>query len=75
MKQKQILRASITGYLPETCAMPPSAEALQILTDPHLPNFIRVSSVVQQFPQFHEAYGAAKGDGMFRAPEDRARVW
>lgn len=53
----------------------PEAEAFQTLTNPHPPNFIRVNSVVQQFPQFHEAYGVMEGDGMFLAPEDRVQVW
>ena len=43
--------------------------------DPHPPKHIRINTVVQQFSQFHEAYGITENDGMFLAPEDRVQVW
>lgn len=43
--------------------------------DSHPPNYLRCNTVVQQFPQFFEAYGVREGDGMYLAPEDNFMVW
>ena len=50
-------------------------EHYKLLQDPHPADYIRVNSVVQQFPQFFETYGIQEGDGMWLAPEDRVAVW
>ncbi len=50
-------------------------EYYQLLQDPHPLSEIRTNSVVQQFPQFHEAYGITEGDGMYLSPADRVLVW
>ena len=51
------------------------AEYYNLLQDPHLLNYLRVNTMVQQFPQFFETYGITEGDGMWLKPEDRLRVW
>lgn len=50
-------------------------EFYALLQDPHLPNHLRVNTLMQQFPQFYETYGITEGDGMWLAPEDRVRIW
>ena len=50
-------------------------EYYYLTQDPHTPNTIRVNTMVQQCPQFHETYGITEGDGMWLAPEDRIQVW
>ena len=51
------------------------AEYYNLLQDPHPLNYLRVNTMVQQFPQFFETYGITEGDGMWLKPEDRLRVW
>ena len=51
------------------------AESYLLTLDNHPLNYIRVNTVVQQFPQFHETYGITEGDGMWLAPENRVLVW
>jgi len=46
-----------------------------LLQDPHPPTYLRVNTVVQQFPQFNETYGIKEGDGKWIKPEDRVPVW
>lgn len=50
-------------------------EYYTVLQDPHPPNYCRVNTLVQQFPQFFETYGITEGDGMWLKPEDRLQVW
>ena len=50
-------------------------EYYYLLQDPHPPCYIRVNTIVQQFPQFYETYGITEGDGMWLKPEDRILVW
>ena len=50
-------------------------ERYYLLQDSHMPNYLRVNTMVQQFPQFHETYGITEGDGMWLAPENRVPVW
>ena len=54
-----------------------SAEYLEYryLRDVHLPSFLRVNSVLQQFEEFMETYDVKEGDRMYLAPEDRVQVW
>jgi len=46
-----------------------------LMLDEHPPHYIRVNTVVQQFPQFYDTYGITEGDGMWLKPEDRILVW
>lgn len=54
---------------------PRSLRALIAKTDVHAPDKLRGSLVMQQFPQFYEAFGIKEGDGMWIAPENRASIW
>ncbi|WP_299824326.1 M13 family metallopeptidase [uncultured Pontibacter sp.] len=47
----------------------------QILTDPHSPGRFRTNGPVANMPQFYEAFGCEKGDKMFKAEAERAKIW
>jgi predicted metalloendopeptidase len=46
---------------------------LRALTDPHSPGRWRVNGVVQNMPEFSQAFGCKAGDKMVRNPA--CRVW
>lgn len=49
---------------------------LQLLVaDPHSPEQYRANGVVVNIDGFHEAFGTRQGDGMFKQPEARLRIW
>ncbi|MGM9938054.1 MAG: M13-type metalloendopeptidase [Candidatus Ornithomonoglobus sp.] len=43
--------------------------------DTHSPASVRVNRVLQSSDKFYEVYGITENDGMWVAPEDRARIW
>ena len=43
--------------------------------DVHSPNNVRTDRVLQSVDKFYEVYDIQPGDGMYVAPEDRARIW
>lgn len=45
------------------------------VVDTHSPASVRVNRVLQSSDKFYEVYGITEGDGMWVAPEDRARIW
>jgi len=47
----------------------------QLLSDPHSPAKYRVIGVVSNMPEFYEAFDVKEGDGLWRAPEERVRIW
>jgi putative endopeptidase len=47
----------------------------QLMTGPHPPGMYRANGIVVHMPAFHEAFNVREGDGMYRAPEDRVRIW
>ena len=47
----------------------------QLMTDSHSPGEYRTNGIVQHLDAFHEAFGTQPGDGLWRAPEDRIRIW
>ena len=50
--------------------------ALQLLTtDPHSPGQFRANGAAINADAFHEAFGTQPGDGMWKAPQDRLRLW
>jgi putative endopeptidase len=50
--------------------------ALQLLvTDPHSPGRFRANGAAINSDGFHDAFGTKPGDGMWKAPEDRIRLW
>ena len=52
-------------------------EALRsrIATDPHSPAPFRGNGTLMNMPEFMKAYNVKAGDGMYRAPEDRVKIW
>ena len=49
--------------------------AMQMCTDNHPLNYLRVNVVLQHFDEFLELYGVQEGDGMYLAPEARVNIW
>jgi putative endopeptidase len=50
--------------------------ALQLLTlDPHSPSQFRTNGAAINSDGFHQAFGTKPGDAMWKAPEDRIRLW
>jgi putative endopeptidase len=50
--------------------------ALQLLTmDPHSPPEFRANGAAVNHDGFHQAFGTKPGDKMFKAPEERIRIW
>jgi len=46
-----------------------------LLSDPHSPGEYRVIGTLSNMPEFYEAFDVKEGDGLYRAPEDRVRIW
>ncbi|MFA5998092.1 MAG: M13 family metallopeptidase [Candidatus Paceibacterota bacterium] len=53
----------------------PEAEKTQVLTDPHSPGQFRINGPASNLPEFYEAFGVQKGDALYRAPSERAKIW
>jgi putative endopeptidase len=50
--------------------------SLQLLTmDPHSPPEFRANGAAINHDGFHQAFGTKPGDKMFKAPEERIRIW
>lgn len=49
--------------------------AMQVMTDVHAPNFLRVNGPVSNMPEFYEAFGIKEGDKMWRADSVRVKIW
>lgn len=47
----------------------------QVLTDPHSPGMYRATGPLVNVDAFYEAFNIKEGDAMFKAPEDRVRIW
>lgn len=47
----------------------------QLMTGPHSPGEYRVIGVLSNMPEFYEAFDVEEGDGMYRAPEERVKIW
>ena len=47
----------------------------RVATDPHSPAEYRVTGVLVNSDDFMAAFDVQPGDGMWRAPEDRVRIW
>ena len=46
-----------------------------LLSDPHAPYRYRVIGALQNMPAFYETYDLQAGDGMYLAPDKRAKIW
>ena len=44
-------------------------------TDSHSPNYFRVNGVLTNIDEFHKIFETAPGNGMYKAPEDRIKIW
>ena len=53
----------------------PESLELQVKTDVHAPNHLRVIGPLSNLPAFHEAFGVRPGDAMYRPAEARVRIW
>jgi putative endopeptidase len=47
----------------------------QIARGPHSPGEFRVRVPLSNIDAFHEAFGVVEGDGMYRAPGERVKIW
>jgi predicted metalloendopeptidase len=47
----------------------------RLLTDPHSPSEYRTNAVVVNLPEFYSAFDVKPGDKMYRAPEERVKIW
>ena len=49
--------------------------AMQVMTDVHAPNFLRVNGPMSNMPEFLEAFGIKEGDKMWRSTDQRVKIW
>lgn len=49
--------------------------ASRIMTDPHSPNLWRCNGPLSNMPEFYQAFNVQPGDKMYRAENERAKVW
>ena len=47
----------------------------QVKTDPHSPGYFRATGPIINIDGFHEAFDTKPGDRMYKAPEERIRMW
>ena len=47
----------------------------RLITDSHSPSEYRVNGIVQNMPEFYQAFGVKEGDGHYLKPEDRVKIW
>jgi putative endopeptidase len=70
------LQRVLVGWAQVWRAVTRDAEALRRLAvDPHSPPDLRCNAVVTNLDAFHEAFDVQASDALFRAPEQRVRIW
>jgi predicted metalloendopeptidase len=47
----------------------------QLLSDPHSPNEFRANGVVSNLSDYYAAFGVKEGDKLYRAPDQRVKIW
>ena len=47
----------------------------RLLTDSHSPSEYRTNGIVSNMPEFVEAFDVQPGDGMYKAPDERVKIW
>ena len=86
LRLKKTGRKNIDGYTPEQRFFlgatvferensRPEFEKMAVLTDPHSPAKFRINGPVSNIDDFYDAFGLKKGDKLYRASKDRARIW
>ncbi len=45
------------------------------ICDPHAPGYTRVNGPLSNLEEFYEAFDVKKGDGMYKQPNKRAKIW
>ena len=53
----------------------PEYQALLLQVDVHGPNILRSNMPPRNFPEWYEAFGVKKSDGMYLAPSKRVVIW
>jgi len=53
----------------------PRAQAQLILTDPHSPGEFRCNAPVTNIDAWYEAFNVKEGDKMYKAPDQRTKIW
>jgi putative endopeptidase len=53
----------------------PEMQKTLMLVDPHAPPIFRTNGPASNLPEFYEAFGVKKGDKLYRAPKERAKIW
>jgi len=48
---------------------------MRISVDPHSPEMYRVNGPLSNMPAFYDAFGIKPGDKMYRADNDRVKIW
>jgi predicted metalloendopeptidase len=48
---------------------------MRLAVDPHSPSEFRANGPVSNIEAFYAAFGVAPGDGAYRAPAERVRIW
>ncbi len=48
---------------------------MRISVDPHSPEMYRVNGPLSNMPEFYKAFGIKPGDAMYRAEDQRVKVW
>jgi putative endopeptidase len=86
MERDPSRRRTVDGFTPEQRFFIAFAQAWRVNTrdaelrrrlvvDPHAPPQYRAFGPLVNLPAFHEAFGIQPGDLMWKAPEERARIW
>ncbi len=47
----------------------------QVMTNPHSPGMYRANAPLTNVDAFYEAFDLKEGDGMYKAPEERIKIW
>ena len=79
-------RKDIDGYTPEQRFFlgyattereqeRPEYRKTMVMTDPHSPSRFRVNGPLSNLPEFYSAFGVQKGDKLYQAPNNRAKIW
>lgn len=47
----------------------------QVMTNPHSPGMYRANAPLVNVDAFYDAFDVKEGDGMYKSPEERIRIW